>query len=95
MQMMSTAEIYQRSEKFISSDLGEAMILTNIDGEKFYGTNAVGLHIWELLKSPVSLNELVEALLQVFNVEKARCAAEVESFMNELAHAGAIQKVSG
>lgn len=92
--MINTEGVYQRSEKFISSDLGEAMILTNIDSDKFYGTNAVGLTIWELLKSPTSFKILVEALLQTFDVEKSQCESEVETFMNELSKAGAIQKVN-
>jgi len=91
--MTNTEGIYQRSEKFISSDLGEAMILTNIDSDKFYGTNVVGLHIWDLLQDPISFNSIVEALLKVFKVEKSKCESEVQSFMSELSNAGAVQEM--
>ncbi|MFT4735182.1 MAG: hypothetical protein ACJAXX_001301 [Roseivirga sp.] len=92
--MISREINYQRSEQFISSDLGEAMILSDSQSDKFYGTNAVGLSVWELLKSPLPFHEVVEGLLKEFSVEKDQCEMEVETFMNELAKVGAIQEVN-
>lgn len=92
--MINRETNYQRSEQFISSDLGEAMILSDVNSDKFYGTNVVGLSIWELLKSPLPFQKVVEELLKEFRVEKEQCELEVETFMNELSNVGAIQEVN-
>jgi len=68
----------------VSTDLeGEAVILDTATGE-YYGLNEVGAHIWTLLQEPLTFTELVDALLEEYDVDRSRCETEVEELLRQM-----------
>lgn len=75
----------------VSSDLaGEAVIL-NLKSGKYYGLNAVGARIWNLIQEPRTLNDIRNVILEEYEVEPERCDRELLILLQELAAEGLIE----
>ena len=82
----------QRVEnKFLVSRLGADSVLMNTDSGDYLGLNEVGTRIWDLLSVPQSIDELVAALLNEYNVTDEQCRAEVNSFVSRMQEKGMLQ----
>lgn len=73
-----------RSATMITSDLGDAMVMMNIDRGIYHGLNETGRRIWTHLAQPLTVRELCERLVREFPVAPAQCEQEVMAFLGEL-----------
>ena len=74
----------------VSCDLkGEAAIL-DLDSGVYYGLNAVGSRIWQLIQLPRSVGSLLETLSSEYAVEPDRCKSDLLELLESLADAGLI-----
>jgi hypothetical protein len=89
--MISTESVVVASQNQVSSDLaGEAVILA-VDSGTYYGLDAVGLRIWQLLKEPKSVADIVLTLVTEYDVEPDRCERDVIVLLTKLAEEGLIE----
>ncbi|MBT4286468.1 MAG: lasso peptide biosynthesis PqqD family chaperone [Deltaproteobacteria bacterium] len=81
---LSNNSFVQQIKELVSSDVDGETILMSIENGKYYGMDKVGSHIWEHLKSPIMVSDLVDLLLIDFKTERKTCEADVLEFLNEL-----------
>ena len=75
----------------------EALDTTDIDGDKvmmdlekgqYFALNSVGSRIWEEIKSPVKVSDVVNTLLSEYDVDREPCEKSVIEFIEGLNSAG-------
>lgn len=84
---MSTA-ITKVEGKFAEMRVDDAIVVMGIDSGAFFGLKATGLAIWELIDGTRTAEGIVADLAARYDVEAARCAADVRAFLSRLAEAG-------
>jgi len=84
---------YQRASHVVGSSLDDAMILSSMENEKFYGLNKVASRIWKILEESVTMEEVVVKMLDQFDIEKKACEQDVSAFFQEMIKAGIIVEV--
>lgn len=85
---------YQRIDKhLLSSSLAGETIMLNSNNGDYLSLNRVSTKIWELLENPIDLDEIVNQLLQEFEVSKATCELEVQNFLNQLIAANILKAI--
>jgi hypothetical protein len=57
---------------------------------RYYGLNAVGRRIWELLEKPMTVAEICARLCEEFEVDAQSCEAAVLKFANDMVDNGVI-----
>lgn len=68
----------------VSCDLaGEAAIL-NLNNEVYYGLDAVGSRIWNLLQEPRKAEQIRDMLLDEYDVGVDRCERDLLDLLNRL-----------
>ena len=83
------------AEGQVACDLaGEAAIL-DIQSGMYYGLNAVGARIWQLIQEPRSVNEVLDTVLGEYDVEPDRCERDLLALLQELAAKGLIEVKGG
>ena len=83
--------VVSSNKDLISRDLdGEAVIL-NLESGKYFGLNEVGARIWSLLKESKSVKEILDTLLNEYDVEAERCEHELLTLLNDLSENGLIE----
>jgi hypothetical protein len=83
--MLSLNSTVAVSENQVSSDLGSEIACLNLKSGIYYGLDAVGARIWELIQEPRTVNEIRDAILEEYDVEPERCERDLLAFLDQLA----------
>ena len=84
------------SEDQITSDLldGDVVIL-NMKDDVYYGLDDVGGRIWSLIQNPITFDEIVQHLLEEYDVEYQECASDVRGLLEDMLTRGLIEVQNG
>ena len=75
----------------ISRDLdGEAVILNTKSGI-YCGLNEVGARIWQLIQEPRNVKDLLDTLIEEYEVKPERCEREVLALLQKMSNNGLIE----
>jgi hypothetical protein len=70
-------------------------VLMSVEVGRYFGLNAVGARVWELLvERPRTLADLSAAICEEFEVEPAACRADVTTFVQSLIDNGVLHEVA-
>ena len=75
---------WQVSPEVLSSRIDDEVVLMSIEAGYYFALDTVGSRIWELLSKPLTNDELTEALMEEYDVERDTCVKEVNSFIEEM-----------
>jgi len=87
---LTTESILKVSPSHVSSDLAGEQVILNLDNGVYYGLDEVGTRIWDLLNDPQSIDSVVDALHEEYDVERAELRADVMSLAGEMLEAGLV-----
>ena len=76
--------IVRNSEPVTVEVDGTALMMSLLQG-KYYGLDAIGTRIWELVEQPISARRLCDTLMEEFEVDRATCERDVLELIGELA----------
>lgn len=83
-QLLSLKTVVCRDPELVVSELNEATIMLSIRNEKYYGFEAVGSRIWQLIEQPMTIEAVCDALEAEFDVDREVCEAETLAFIQQL-----------
>ncbi len=75
----------------VSCDLGGEAAILNLKNSVYYGLNAVGVRIWNLIQEPKTADEVFAVLLEEYDVESDCCERDLLALLQELAAHGLIE----
>jgi len=82
------------SEQIASKVAGETVILNHSKGA-YYGLDEVGVLIWDTLeKGPQTIDDLCEAVVGTYEVEKEDCRADIDVLLKDLISERLVEVVS-
>ena len=84
-----------RTSAQASCDLGGEAVLLNLESGQYYGLDPVGARIWELLRSPHSVQSLHAAILEEYEVDSETCLRDLSSIVAALNRAGLVEVQDG
>jgi Coenzyme PQQ synthesis protein D (PqqD) len=76
--------IITQGEGLVSSQIDGEIVMMSVNNEQYYGLDAVGSRIWELIAQPRSVFEVCETLLSEFQVDRDTCQRDVLKFVEHL-----------
>ena len=62
---------------------GERVVLSMKDGT-YYGLTEVGVLVWDLLQTPVSVGRLVEQILETYEVDRETCERDLWELLDDM-----------
>jgi hypothetical protein len=65
-------------------------MLTLRDGT-YYGLDGVGVEIWRLLQTPVTISRIVATLVEAYDVDAERCRSDVLTVIVTLVERGLVE----
>jgi hypothetical protein len=74
----------------IVSDMDGEKVMLSIQNGKYYNLGELGGEIWELMKEPISTQDLITTLQSQYDVDQTECEEQVTSFLNQLIDEGLI-----
>jgi hypothetical protein len=75
---------YCRKDGLIAADMDGETVMMDIMTGKYYNLGRSGGAIWEIIEKPCTRDEIVDALLKRFDVERSVCEEQTQAFLDSL-----------
>lgn len=79
----------------LSTALGDGTVVLEFKAGKYFNLNEVGTRVLELTRSSRRVSEIIETLLQEYNVPRAQLRQDVVAFLEDLEREQLIQVEHG
>jgi hypothetical protein len=84
--MISMNSVIGVTKDLVSADLGEEIAILHLENGVYYGLDAVGARIWDLIQEPKRVDELRDSILKEYDVEPERCKSDLLDLIEDLAN---------
>jgi hypothetical protein len=88
---MHREHLISRRDKWLSASVGDQLVMMNADSSVYINLTGTGGHIWKLLETPRSLNELCRCLADAYDAAPEQIDQEVQAFLARLKEHNAIE----
>ena len=78
------------SEDVLSQEVAGETVLLDLASESYFGLDEVGTRIWQLLKDGAGREQVVDTLLDEYEVERDVLENDVSELLERLAEAGLV-----
>jgi len=84
---------FRRKSDLIGATLEDELVMMSVEHGQYYGMGGVGPRIWELIETPRSYEELVEQILEEYEVEREVCEKDMLIFLEQIEQLGLAERV--
>lgn len=88
---LTSETVLAATDDQLSSDLADERVILQTDRGTYYGVNAVGARVWELLQESTRFGELCETIAAEFEVDVDDCEADLRPFLEDLRDADLVE----
>lgn len=82
---LTNSDLVARSNKdYIAQPMGEEIIIMDVDAGKYIAINKMAAEIWAMLDKPVIVNDIVDTLLNRYEVSREQCERETITCLMEM-----------
>lgn len=78
-------------QRVLSQDVGDELVLLDIEKGGYYGLNEVGSRIWALLQQGHPMGKIFSMLLKDYDVSEEQLRSDVQQFLLQLQAEGLIE----
>ena len=72
-------------------DLGEEVVLLEVESGQYYGLNAVGARMWSLLQQGQPVSQVLSTLHEEYEASEEQLSADLKQFLIQLQSKGLIE----
>lgn len=87
-------EKFVRTNKNISSKIEDEIVMVDVELGKYFTLNSVASSIWEIVSEPLSMKEIVDQLMEEYDIDESTCIKETKLFLEELIKLGLVEIVN-
>ena len=89
--MIGLSSTLNRNADILHAPVGsEELVMMSIEAGRYYGVNAVGARIWELLETPQTIQQLCTQICAEFDVDAQTCQTAILDFARDLIENGVV-----
>jgi len=79
------------SNEQASADVSDEVVVVNLSSGRYYGLDPVGARVWDLLRTKRRVEEIRDALLDEYDVDRETCGRDLLALIGRLAEAGLVE----
>lgn len=81
---IASDSIVERKKELPVTDIGGEKVMFQLSQGKYYGLDSVGSRVWDLMENPLSVQHIIESLMQEYDVDSLTCQEQVIEFIQKL-----------
>ncbi|WP_054742972.1 lasso peptide biosynthesis PqqD family chaperone [Cellulosilyticum ruminicola] len=85
--------VIQKKEMYLT-DLDEDKVMMDLDSGNYYALNSVGASIWEAIEEAISIEAVVQKLMDEYEVEQDVCTSQVINYLQLLYNSDLIMSMN-
>lgn len=82
--VIQSTSVLHRDPNMLFSKMDQEVVMLSISNSEYYGLDEIGSRIWEILEKPVRVDQLIDRLLEEYEVSRTQCENDVFPLLNEL-----------
>ena len=79
------------SKNVLTQEVSGEMVLMDLSSEQYFGLDAVGTRVWNLLGQGTAPADLLSILLREYEVEQQQLESDIEELLGQLLEAGLVR----
>lgn len=79
------------SQEQMASDIAGETVILGLSAGRYYGLDAVGARVWQLIQSPISVADVRRTIVREYDVDDARCEADLLKLLETMVAAGLVE----
>ena len=87
-----SATIYMRALELLEAEIGSDLVALEPESGSCFGFNAVAASVWSKLATPMTFDQLRDALLEEYDVDIDECSRELRVLLDDMTNQGLIQE---
>jgi hypothetical protein len=91
MKRITTESRISQIKGILASDIDDEKVMMSVEKGQYYGLDPIGSRVWELIKKPIKVSALIDALLLKYDVEREVCERDVLAFLEDLYKDGILE----
>lgn len=84
MNHLSLTSIVARGAEHVETRLGDQTLMMSVEQGMYFSVDATANRIWDLIEHPTSVSDIIDALLEEYDVGAEACEQQVTAFLGEL-----------
>lgn len=89
---LSGATLIKRLDQhLISTQLDGELVMMNLQNGDYLGLETSALDIWDLLSDVISFGELIQKMLELYDISEEECRRQVSLFLEQLHDNGMLE----
>jgi len=94
MNVFDESRLFKRVENQPFTEIDGEIVMLNLENNEYYGFNFTASEIWKLLEKPMTFGEIIDHLLNLYDVSRDRCVDEVSELLLKLLEKKLIVKLN-
>jgi hypothetical protein len=82
---------YKVSPNHLYSEIADEAVILDLESGVYYGLNSVGVAIWQWLQQPQSEEELLNLVLEEYEVTPEQAKQDLQSILKEMLAVGLLE----
>ena len=87
---MNVIQTISLSPDVISQEVSGETVLLDLKSENYFGLDAVGTRIWQLIRDSGDFQVILDTVLEEFDADETRIRSDLEAMLAEIADLGLI-----
>ncbi|GAE94768.1 hypothetical protein JCM21714_3957 [Gracilibacillus boraciitolerans JCM 21714] len=87
----SIKQTVKQMEGNIVSDMNGEKVMLSVQNGKYYNLGALGGEIWDQIKEPITIEDLITTLRTKYEVEQQQCEEQTIAFLRQLMDEGLVE----
>jgi hypothetical protein len=79
------SSVVVRAKDQVSCDLAGEEVILHLESGIYYGLESVGVCIWNVIQKPTAVGDILERLLEEYDVAADQCERDLLSLLQEMA----------
>jgi hypothetical protein len=93
MKTISMDSIIKIMDNVVSCDLDGEVAILNMNDGIYYGLDPIGARIWDLIQNPIALGNILEIILEEYDVKYDQCKEDVLELIEKF-HKNGLVKIN-
>lgn len=77
----------------IVSEMGKEKVMLSVQKGKYYNLGQIGGEIWDLIKYPISVSQVITSLLSSYHVDEVLCEGQTLAFLEHMYQEGLVEEI--
>lgn len=89
--LLTVDQVVVQTEGNLVSDMNGETVLMSVAQSKYYNMGQIGGRIWELIQQPSAVGQVIDQLLEEYEIDRSTCEAHVIAFLSNLNREGLVR----